>query len=91
MSLDDLKIPLPNHEIVACRVTRGSAAAGRTLAGIDLRRLHGVTILAIRRGAESVPNPDGDFMLAPDDVVVLFGDPAQLAAAMGLFTPTASA
>jgi CPA2 family monovalent cation:H+ antiporter-2 len=83
--LGDLHVPLPDHEIVACRVAPGSPAAGRALAEIELRRRHGVTVLTIRRGDQIHPNPSGHERLEAGDVAVLFGRPKSIAAALPLF------
>ena len=50
---------LPGQEVVVYRIEDGAAAAGRTLAELDLRQRHRVTLLALRRGEEVRSNPSG--------------------------------
>ena len=45
----------------------------RSLADLDLRNKHNVTVLAIRRGEERLIIPSGDTILQKDDVIILFG------------------
>ena len=54
-------------------IAPGSPAAGKTLAEINLRGLTGATVLAIRRGEELVPIPDGRAQLVSGDVLVIAG------------------
>lgn len=51
----------------------GSAAVGKTLAQIKLRGLTGATVLAIRRGSESVVVPSGHERLIEGDVLAVAG------------------
>lgn len=45
----------------------------RTLANLDLRNKHNVTVLAVRRGGENVVIPSGDTVIQKDDTLILFG------------------
>ncbi len=80
---------LPGQEVVVYRVEDGAAAAGRTLAELDLRRRHRVTLLALRRADEVRSNPSGGERLEPGDALVLLGSTSALAEAAALFTPLA--
>lgn len=62
-----IKIHFPDHELCSLIVDKNSNVSGKTLAEIDLRRKHGVTILAINRGGEMISNPAGDTTLHPED------------------------
>lgn len=46
---------------------------GKTLAALDLREKHNITVLAIRRGEENAIIPSGDTVIKQDDIMVLFG------------------
>ena len=72
-SLSDLKLALPDVQISAVRINPNSTVVGRTLSDIDLRKKFGVTLLAIRRGPETISNPSGDMCLCQNDVLVLLG------------------
>ncbi len=78
-SLSDLKVRLPEMEIVTLRVGATSPLAGQTLEDVRLRSKYGVTALAIQRRKEIHTNPDGGFRISSLDLLVLLGSPARLA------------
>jgi CPA2 family monovalent cation:H+ antiporter-2 len=80
---------LPGQEVVVFRVEEGAAAAGRTLAELDLRRRHRVTLLALRRADEVRANPSGGERLEPGDALVLLGSTEALSDSAALFSPRA--
>jgi voltage-gated potassium channel len=55
-----------------------STLSGATLAAADLRRRCGVGVVAVQRGERLFPNPEPDFRLAQDDVLVVLGTREQL-------------
>ncbi len=69
----------------AVAVRPGAPAAGATLADLALRRDHGLTVLAVRRGLDTLGSPAGDFRVEAGDRLVLVGEAAQFAACAGLF------
>ncbi|MBM4460867.1 MAG: Na+/H+ antiporter subunit G [Chloroflexi bacterium] len=74
----DLEQHLPDVEMRRFSLSATSPVAGQTLAQIDLRRRYDVTVLAIRRKAEVLSNPDGDEHLCPDDELIIMGLPEKL-------------
>jgi len=46
---------------------------GKTLAGAELRKKYGLTVIAIRRGDEMIVNPPADFMIAAGDEFIVVG------------------
>lgn len=84
-TLSNLKIHLPDVEISTLRIGRESPAIGKSLAQVELRKKYGVTLLAVRRGAQTVTNPDGNFKFGADDVIVVLGRPQLITEAMHLF------
>jgi CPA2 family monovalent cation:H+ antiporter-2 len=83
-SLHDLSRSLTDIGITTLRVHVGSAIAGSKLVDTDLRRLYGVSVLAIRRGEDLLPNPSGEELLQPDDLLVVMGLGEEVAAAAAL-------
>jgi CPA2 family monovalent cation:H+ antiporter-2 len=69
----ELKQQLPDTEIETIRIEEVSPLAGKTLADIGFRKKYGVTILAIKRGKQTITNPSGDTQLLAQDIVVLMG------------------
>ncbi len=74
----ELELRLPDMQVGRLRIPDGAAAAGRTLAEIELRRRHNVSVLAVCRGSHTIPNPDGDVRLLPGDELILIGPPERL-------------
>ncbi|MDH3205412.1 MAG: cation:proton antiporter [Gemmatimonadota bacterium] len=80
-SLFDLRQSLSDVEITTLRVDPRSAIVGQRLADSELRRIYGVTVVAIRRGDEVLANPGGDERVSPDDLLVVLGLGEEIAAA----------
>jgi CPA2 family monovalent cation:H+ antiporter-2 len=62
-------------------VDAGCGVAGKTLAGLDLRKKTGVTVIAVVRKGEARTNPPADYMIEAGDILVLLGSHAELARA----------
>lgn len=62
------------------RVRPGSALAGATLSGAEVRSRIGVNVIAVRRHGDGkvVTNPPADYRFAADDVLVVLATPEQL-------------
>jgi len=74
-------------EPVAIRVAPESLAAGRSLSQLNLRGATGATVLAIRRGAEQIPNPLGREIIHAGDLLAVAGAREALAVARGVLAP----
>ena len=74
----------------AVRVTAASALVGKTLAATNLRGATGATVLAIQRGATSIPVPAPTDEILVDDVLALAGSSEAIAAATALLAPPAA-
>jgi len=85
LSLSDLGGSLTDVEITTLRVREGGSIVGHRLADTDLRRLYGVSVLAIRRGEETIPNPGGDSVVEAGDALVVLGLAEEISAASALF------
>lgn len=81
----NLKLNLSDLDVSTVRVEKGSQVSGKTLAQIELRKKHGVTLIASCRGGHSVSNPDASLRLCPGDMLVLLGTPEKIAGVVGLF------
>ncbi|MGH7808063.1 MAG: cation:proton antiporter, partial [Thermodesulfobacteriota bacterium] len=71
--LSDLALHIPEIEICSLQVHEGSSIVGKSLAEIELRNRYGVTLLAIRRDSEILPNPDRDIKFLPNDALIVLG------------------
>ncbi len=85
-SLEDLRYFLKDVEISTIRLEKGAPLAGRTLAEAELRKRHGITVLAVRRDSHLVFNPEPNMELQAEDVLIVLGAPDRLAAGCVLFT-----
>jgi len=83
--LHDIGFYQTGVEVESLRVGEGAVIAGMTLAGADLRRKHGVTMLAVRRGKQVFAAPDGEMTVLPGDVCVVIGPEEKIAAVDHLF------
>jgi TrkA domain protein len=77
---EELSVPLGDAIIEWVDIDADSPVAGETLAGSDLRNVSGVSVLAVQRGSETVPNPQGEFRIEPGDILVALGTREQQAA-----------
>jgi len=85
-SLLDLRQTLTDVEISTLRVAPASTIDGQRLSDTDLRRLYGVSVVAIRRGQELIPNPGGHQVVKAEDLLVVLGLGEEIAAATQLVT-----
>ncbi len=67
------------------KVRPQALAAGKTLGDLALRKLYGLTVVAVRRDGETVAGPDGAFTVEPGDRLVMMGSAAQFAGSAHLF------
>lgn len=83
-SFSDLNLQLPNVEISTLKVIGTSPFVGKSLAELELRKKHGVTVLAIRRASQILPNPDVTLPFCANDVLFILGSPDRVAEVIGL-------
>ncbi len=57
-----------------------SMLVGETLAGADLRRLYGITIVGLQRGEKRITSPAPEEILQSGDLLLVAGTPAGIAA-----------
>ncbi len=69
----NFELYIPNFKITTLKVKKTSAAAGKSLTELELRKRFRVSILAIRRGDETILNPGGDDILCPSDDIIVTG------------------
>lgn len=74
----------------SARVMDGSAACGKTLAELDLRRTTGATVLSLVRDEKPLPPPDGTTRLEAGDLLVLYGSHAAIDRALAVLEPDAT-
>jgi TrkA domain protein len=79
VSTDELAVPLGDAFIEWVDIEEDSAVAGQTLAGSDLRAVTGVSVIAVQRGEETIPNPKPDFRVEAGDILVTLGNREQQA------------
>ncbi|MDQ7826648.1 MAG: cation:proton antiporter [Candidatus Eremiobacteraeota bacterium] len=68
-----LLLSRPDITIIPLRISATSPLAGKTLAESNLRRLYGVSVLAVQRGKETLPNVSADMRLHENDVIIVMG------------------
>jgi len=75
----------PDLTISTLTVEPGSMVAGKSLLELDLRRRYGVTVLVLRKGAQSVSSPSGPDRPETDCAAVVVGSNEQIAGVSELF------
>jgi CPA2 family monovalent cation:H+ antiporter-2 len=75
--LNDLKVP--DMEISTLKLDERSSLAGSTLAQMNLRRVYGVTLLAMVREGKVVANPDPEESIRGGDEMVVLGSARSVA------------
>jgi K+/H+ antiporter YhaU regulatory subunit KhtT len=63
-------------------VPRTSPAVGRSIRELQLRKMTGVTIIAVVRNGKPLTNPSPDEVIDTGDILVMVGSHAQLDQAM---------
>ena len=74
-----LETGLPGVEVESFRVRPESEFRGKRLEELQLRGRTGVTVVAVRRGEQTYPNPDGKFTFEEGDLLIGLGDRESLA------------
>jgi monovalent cation:H+ antiporter-2, CPA2 family len=77
---------LTNMNISAIKVEANSEAHGKSVVEIQLRNKTGVTLLAIKRGAEIIDHPVQKTTFQDGDIVYVLGNPEQVNLAFELFS-----
>jgi monovalent cation:H+ antiporter-2, CPA2 family len=77
---------IPHMAVERIVLAATAPAVGRTIAETELRSKTGALILAVRRGDSDVSTPGADFRLERGDVLVVVGQPEQIAAAQRQLT-----
>ena len=67
-----IKDGLPGIDIQVVKVGRSSNFDGKTLADLQFRKKHGVTVLSVRGGSDLIYTPEGNFQLKAKDACILF-------------------
>lgn len=73
VDVDELTVPLGDAFIEWVDIHEGSPLANTTLADANIRQQTGVSVIAIQRGEETIPNPDADTEIQVDDIIVAVG------------------
>jgi CPA2 family monovalent cation:H+ antiporter-2 len=69
---------LHDFEIATFRLGEQAPLVGKSLAQVELRKKYGVTVLAIRRDSQMLPNPEPDMQLLANDLLIVMGTPDNL-------------
>jgi len=81
-TLDQLGWILAATTTESFMVPRSSPAAGRSIRDLQLRKMTGVTIIAMVRDGKPLTNPSPDEVINAGDILVMVGSHAQLDQAM---------
>ena len=70
---------IPDVEIVAVKASNYQIFPGNSLKEISLRKLYGLTVVAVKREGEILENPGAGFIFESDDIVYVLGKPEKIA------------
>jgi monovalent cation:H+ antiporter-2, CPA2 family len=70
---------IPDVEIVALKAGNYEIFPGNSLKEIRLRKLYGLTVVAVKRDGEILENPGAGFIFESDDIVYVLGKPEKIA------------
>lgn len=73
VELDEVKVPLGEAIIEWVEVESNAPVVDETLSDANIRKQTGVSVLAIQRGEETIPNPEPDTTVRAGDVLVTLG------------------
>jgi CPA2 family monovalent cation:H+ antiporter-2 len=76
---------LTGHEVVALILDPGAPLEGKSLKEAALRQIHGLTVVAVRRGDRTLANPEADFRLQAADLAYVFGEHRHILGKLHLF------
>jgi CPA2 family monovalent cation:H+ antiporter-2 len=65
---------LPDFKVSTLKVNANSEVVGKTLTELQIRKKYKASILAIRRGSDTIINPGGEEILNADDQIIVSGD-----------------
>lgn len=77
-SLEDLKPHLADIGIHSLHLAESTPAIGKTLGELNLRKNYGVTVLAIRREGQILPNPGTNTKICSNDLLFILGSPEEV-------------
>ncbi len=81
----DLSGVCSGFEVTSLAVEPGSFLDGKSLKESELRKTHGLNLVAVRRGGEMIANPEAAFRLQGGDVAFVFGEHTEVIDKAGLF------
>ena len=76
---------LPNLDIVALRVRKGSDVVGKTIKEIQFRKVYDVTLIAVLREDKLIEHPDAKQCLQQNDIVYIMGRSEQIPGVFNVF------
>jgi len=74
----DLALDFAEIDLRSIRVGKHSRAAGMTIGDLDIRKKHGVSILAISRNHKLIPTLQADTRVLADDILLVISPPERL-------------
>ena len=84
---DNVEVPLGDALIEWLEVSEDSELVGQTLGDANLRQRMGVSVIAIQRGSDSVPNPGPEETITAGDTLVTLGTSEELTGFEALVEP----
>jgi CPA2 family monovalent cation:H+ antiporter-2 len=77
---------IPDIEIMALNVDNYPLFVGKTLLDLQLRKLHSISLVALKRKDRIIDNPEPSLVFENGDIIYLLGKPQQIANAVLVFS-----
>lgn len=81
----DFSKPIPEIDVRSFTIKNQMAIVGKSIKELDIRKNTGVTILGIQREYDLITNPNPDYVLFENDVILYTGDKTSTERAISFF------
>ena len=71
--LSDLKLNIPDLNIVSIRIGNCCDIYGKSIGEINFRNRFGITILAVNSGGKIITNPSASYAIKKEDIIIIAG------------------
>jgi CPA2 family monovalent cation:H+ antiporter-2 len=71
--LQDYRLEISDTEIITVRIRSNSPFVNQKIAELNMKSVHNISILAVKRGANIMANPSEELEIIENDLLVIFG------------------
>lgn len=71
--LQDYRLEISDTEIITVRIRANSPFVNQSISELNMRSVYNISVLAVKRGANIMANPDEELEIIENDLLVIFG------------------